>query len=207
MTGLQQEQISKLLYHLKDKKYTRESKQYRAACDWLKVANRWKIPEDTRKELISSICLTFQVSQPELLGELNGAVKIPLPAPKPRPLTSDEGILRKVIPKDGWFEWYDKYTAETESPLSYHLFSSLAVLSAALGRRVFLDMGFWKVYPNLCLVLVGPTGRVAKTSAVNIAKDLIKEFTPKAVEGGVVSRLREGVAHKHTQPRRFRRQR
>lgn len=37
--------------------------------------------------------------------------------------------------------------------------------------------------------------------------DLIKEFTPKAVEGGVVSRLREGVAHKHTQPRRFRRQR
>lgn len=167
-----------MLGHLAGKRYPRESPQFEASCNWLKLVNKWQIPEDLRKELVSSLCLTFQVSQQELLSEINGVVKAPpVPTPRPRTHVSDEAALRKLIPKDGWFDWYDQYTRETESPLSYHLFSSLAILSAALGRRVYLDMGFWKVYPNLCLVLVGPTGRVAKTSAVTIAKDIIQQFT------------------------------
>jgi hypothetical protein len=87
---------------------------------------------------------------------------------------SSEEKLRGLLPKGGWFEWYDKYTLETESPLSYNVFSSLCILGAALGRRIYRRMGHFSIFPNYCVLLIGPTGRVKKTTAGQIAASIVK---------------------------------
>lgn len=115
---------------------------------------------------------------------------------------NEEVELEAQLPKGGWFEDYANYTRCTESPLSYHIFSSLCVLGASLGRRVYKDKGFFRVWPNYCVVLIGPPGKVMKTSAVDIAKQFIKEaalcpimadkITPEAI---VTALVRDGGHH------------
>lgn len=100
------------------------------------------------------------------------AEKLPKRPSQPK---SGEAKLLALLPKEGWFRWYYEYTQQTESPLSYHIFSSLSVIGATLGRRVWLQWGFFKHWPNFCVVMAGPTGLVKKTSAFNIAEGLISE--------------------------------
>lgn len=70
---------------------------------------------------------------------------------------------------------YREYTKGTEAHPTYHTFSALVALSSIISRRVWIDMGHFKVYPNLYVVLVGPAGN-RKTSAMTPAKNLIREL-------------------------------
>lgn len=126
---------------------------------------------DIKQRLLKAICEAFGVSEAEVYACLSG-VNRAVVLQKAQPLGGEER-LRALLPKEGWFKWYDEYTKNTESPLSYHVFCSMAVLGAALGRRVWLDMGFFRVYPNCAIILVGPPARVKKTSATDIARELI----------------------------------
>lgn len=67
---------------------------------------------------------------------------------------------------------YLRYTAQSESPTRYHIWCFLGVVAAALRRKVWIDMGFFKVYPNMFIVLVGPPG-ARKTVAIRIAINLV----------------------------------
>lgn len=118
-----------------------------------------------------ALCESCDVTESDIIASLAGVEVFPN-GKKPH---SQEDQLRAILPKKGWFANYDDYTAKTESPLSYHIFSSLCVLGAALGRRVYKRMGFFNVFGNYCVVLIGPTGRVKKTSACDIAKELIRK--------------------------------
>ncbi len=76
-----------------------------------------------------------------------------------------------------WLDTYITYTDSSESPLSYHIWCGLSVIAGALQRRVYLTWGIDQViYPNLYVVLVGPSGRTRKGSALGIAKDLLKKI-------------------------------
>lgn len=68
---------------------------------------------------------------------------------------------------------YKDYTAESESPDSYHLFCGLSALSSAVRRNVWLDQGIYALYPNLYIVLVGPPGRCGKSTAIRLARELL----------------------------------
>jgi hypothetical protein len=126
-----------------------------------------------KQKLISGICRSFSVTELDIIKRLEGhGAEFELPSQANH---SSEKALLACLPKGGWFEWYAQYTALTESPLSYHIFSSLSVLGVCLGRRLYKDMGFFKVYPNYCVILIGPTGKVKKTSATDIAKSFIAE--------------------------------
>ena len=70
---------------------------------------------------------------------------------------------------------YREYTKGTEAHPTYHTFSALVALSSIISRRVWVDMGHFKVFPNLYVVLVGPAGN-RKTSAMTPAKNLIREL-------------------------------
>ena len=67
---------------------------------------------------------------------------------------------------------YLNYTAQSESPTRYHIWCFLGVVAAALQRKVWIDMNFFKVFPNMYVVLVGPPG-VKKTTAIRIATNLV----------------------------------
>lgn len=69
---------------------------------------------------------------------------------------------------------YREFSKGSEAHPVYHTFSALVALSSIISRRVWVEMGYFKVYPNLYVVLVGPAGN-RKTSAMSIAKNLIRE--------------------------------
>ena len=72
-----------------------------------------------------------------------------------------------------WVSGYIEYSQETESPLSYHIWTSISLLAAALQRRVYIKWGYEILYPNMYIVLVGPSGKCRKGSAMNLGKDII----------------------------------
>lgn len=75
-----------------------------------------------------------------------------------------------------WLDFYLEYTANTESPTSYHTWCGLSVIAGALQRKVYLKWGLGQViYPNLYVVLIGPSGKTRKGVALGIAKDLLKQ--------------------------------
>lgn len=75
-----------------------------------------------------------------------------------------------------WLDAYLEYTDNSESPLSYHVWCGLATIAGALQRKVYLRWGIGQViYPNLYVVLIGPSGKTRKGVALGIAKDLLKQ--------------------------------
>lgn len=75
-----------------------------------------------------------------------------------------------------WLDSYLEYTENSESPISYHTWAGLSVVAGALQRRVYLKWGLGQViYPNLYIVLIGPSGRTRKGVALGIAKDFLKQ--------------------------------
>lgn len=68
-----------------------------------------------------------------------------------------------------------RYAEGCETPELYDLWSALATLSSVVSRRVWINQGYYIVYPNLYIVLVGaPGGR--KTTAMNMCKDMLREL-------------------------------
>jgi len=75
-----------------------------------------------------------------------------------------------------WLDNYLEYTENSESPISYHTWCGLSVIAGALQRKVYLKWGLGRViYPNLYVVLVGPSGRTRKGVSIGIAKDFLKK--------------------------------
>jgi hypothetical protein len=70
---------------------------------------------------------------------------------------------------------YRLYSSGSEAHPTYHTFSALVALSSIISRRIWIDMGHFKVYPNLYVILVGPPGN-RKTSAMTFAKKLLREL-------------------------------
>lgn len=70
---------------------------------------------------------------------------------------------------------YIKFTEKTEPPTNYHIWTCLSVVAAAMQRKCYLRWGFKTLYPNLYVVLIGPSG-CRKGTAMNIGKDLLLEI-------------------------------
>ena len=81
--------------------------------------------------------------------------------------------------KGSWLDEYIEYTRKQESPEIFHKWVGLSIVSAALERNVVLDMGAYKVYPNLYVILVAGSAKCKKTTAMRIGRDLLKLLTKK----------------------------
>lgn len=85
-----------------------------------------------------------------------------------------------------WLDGYLAYTAESESPEEYHLWVGISAIAGALRRRTFFDMGYFLLYPNMYVVLVGPAGRCKKSTAMRVGRQMLGavpglEFTTDSV--------------------------
>ncbi len=76
-----------------------------------------------------------------------------------------------------WLTGYIKYTEGSEPPLAYHTWIGVSMIAGALQRKVYLQMGFERIYPNMYVILVGPSGRARKGIALGIGKDLLSKLT------------------------------
>lgn len=84
--------------------------------------------------------------------------------------------MPRLLPN--WIEAYLAYSAENESPEVFHLWTCLAVISAALRRQVYFDMEYYLQYPNVYVVLTSPPGRCKKSTAIRIGQNLLKDSCP-----------------------------
>ena len=74
---------------------------------------------------------------------------------------------------------YLKLNSGTEIPELFALWSGLSALSCTVGRRVHLDMGVYKVFPNLYTLLVAGSGRCRKSTAIGVMENLVYALEPK----------------------------
>jgi len=77
-----------------------------------------------------------------------------------------------------WLESYLVYTENQESPEELHLWTGLALLSAALRRKVWIDRGTYELFPNLYIITVAESAKIRKSAAVNIGIKLLKDAIP-----------------------------
>ena len=73
-----------------------------------------------------------------------------------------------------YIDLYREYTKESEAPAFYHLWSSLSSLAAFIGRDCWIEHGYFPVYPNLYLMLIGSPG-TRKSTAIKLSKKIIVE--------------------------------
>lgn len=69
------------------------------------------------------------------------------------------------------FESYFDLVRETEPPLIYHRWCLITGLGAYLGRRIHVDVGHFRVFPNHYTMLIGNPG-TRKNTACNLVRRL-----------------------------------
>lgn len=74
---------------------------------------------------------------------------------------------------DGIIQRYVHLTREFEAPASYHVFALIATIAAATDRRVVINRKGYRLWPNLYVLLHGPSG-LGKGIATNNAIDLVR---------------------------------
>lgn len=81
----------------------------------------------------------------------------------------------------GFIQSYIDYTIKQESPETFHLWSCISILSASLGRKCFVNRGYFICYPNQYVVIVSESARCRKTTAADIAVKLYRDAAINSV--------------------------
>ena len=92
---------------------------------------------------------------------------------------------------ESFLRTYAKLNAGTEIPGIFAIWCGLAGISCALGRRCWLDMGHYTIYPNLYLAIIAESGKCRKSSAINIIERLLRQVEPKI---NIISQMLTPVA-------------
>lgn len=82
-----------------------------------------------------------------------------------------------------WVEKVVASTREAESPERFQYWSALTAISAAIGKKVFLDRYYYKLYPNLYVFLVAKSG-LRKGNPVILTKKLMQESNTVRIISG-----------------------
>ena len=172
MERLGKEQLEEFKGLFTDESFSKDNPLFPASIEWLRNFPT-DIGKEEQRELFTLIRKAFNLSEQELQMEISGV----------RP-GEDRAIIDAVrmeselwamIPKGGFYERYAKFTRRSEAPLAYHLFSAFVGVGAIVNRRVWLDMGLFKLHPNLGVIIIGPSG-LKKTTAANVVVDIINEL-------------------------------
>ena len=105
---------------------------------------------------------------------------------------------RKCTPS--WIDSYLDYTTNQESPTIFHKWVGLAIVAATMERHVVLDMGAYRLFPNLYTVLVSDSALCKKTTAMDMGYDVLmmlknkvnvfaQKITPEALIARLASQL------------------
>lgn len=78
------------------------------------------------------------------------------------------------IPTDSLLFRWCRGLSITEIPRSYQITMGLSVVGALLKRNVWVDQKFWKVWPNISVLLVGPSG-IGKDTVCDRAESVLEK--------------------------------
>lgn len=89
--------------------------------------------------------------------------------------------------EESFLRLYLKYTSKQESPDDFHLWVGMTMVAAALGRKCYINRGYYRLFPNLFTILVAGSARCRKSTAINIGVDLLKGVPTTRVIGGKIT--------------------
>ena len=78
--------------------------------------------------------------------------------------------------KDSWIREYLRYTENTESPSMFHLWVGISTIASVIDRDVYVNQGFFKIYPNLYIILVAGSQECRKSTAISIGESLLRNL-------------------------------
>lgn len=81
---------------------------------------------------------------------------------------------------------YMEYAQYSEAPKHMHFWTGVSVVAGALRRKVWIDMAYFRWYPNFYIILVAPPGIVQKSTTAGIGMSLLRQvpginFGPEVV--------------------------
>lgn len=74
-----------------------------------------------------------------------------------------------------WIASYLRFTRHHEAAEQFHLWTALSVLAAAVNRNCWMDGGYYRTFPNIYVLFIGPSG-VGKSSSSGIGIDMLKSI-------------------------------
>jgi len=89
---------------------------------------------------------------------------------------ANESPARKC--PNGIINEYLEYCDGQECPSDYHLWCIIGVIGMAMGRGVWVDRFFNKIFPNLYIILIGESALVHKSTALAMAIAPFREALP-----------------------------
>lgn len=104
-----------------------------------------------------------------------------------------------------WLESYMEYTHDTESSPIFNQWVGISTIASALRKKVWLELGRLKVFPNLYIVLVAEPGIARKSQAISYANDLIyhipeiKTSADSVTPQALIQDLEESTCYDHIQ--------
>lgn len=134
-----------------------------------------ELGDHDKREVLNLLKSTFGLSEDELQRRLAG---VEVHADVRQRLVDAQRIeteLDGILPRRGFFRDYVTYTSHSEAPLAYHFYCALVGVASTLLRRIFFDMGYFRIYPSFGILLLGPSG-IKKTSASDIIVSVIREL-------------------------------
>lgn len=76
---------------------------------------------------------------------------------------------------DDWLTSFLEFTSNTEPKKSFRLWTGISTIAAMLQRKVSLPWGHFSIFPNLYIILVGPSGS-RKGTAMNLGYPFLREL-------------------------------
>lgn len=86
---------------------------------------------------------------------------------------------------DDWIKSYLTYTGNSEPPELYRLWTGVSTIAAVLQRKCFIQWGELTFFPNLYVILVGPSGRTRKGTAMNVGSKFLRELGIKTASEAI----------------------
>jgi hypothetical protein len=96
---------------------------------------------------------------------------------------------------EDWIQAWLFYNSNSEPPILYHHWVAISIIAAALQRKCRLDWGSLTFYPNMYIILVGPSGARKGTAmgpGLKVLKELrIKTAAEATTREALIQTLRE----------------
>ncbi len=75
---------------------------------------------------------------------------------------------------DDFLQSYKEYTLDHESPDQFHMWIASSIIAGALRRKVWLDRGAYRLYPNMYIFIVAESASSRKTAAMGIGLNILR---------------------------------